>query len=277
MPSESLTVALVSEVFVNDDAQQRLCNRLGEAKSLGAQFVVLPELPLNRWSPATKRSVADDAEPPGGRRCNILSSAAREVSIALLGGAIVRNPVTGQRLNTALVFDAAGNLVASYAKLHIPQEPGFWETSHYEPGCNPPSVIHLRGVAIPFGIQICSDVNRPQGTHILAALGAEAILVPRASEKATYEQWRIVFQANAITAASYILSVNRPWPEQGIAIGGPSIAVGPGGEIILETTDRIAVATLNRDVVRQARRAYPGYLPTRSPLYAEAWAAAARR
>ena len=60
--------------------------------------------------------------------------------------------------------------------------------------------------------------------------------------------------------------------EEGVLIGGPSIAVDPEGKILVETTDRMAVVTLDSEVVRQARVDYPGYLPIRAQLYAKAWA-----
>jgi len=120
-------------------------------------------------------------------------------------------------------------------------------------------------------MQICSDTNRPEGSHLLGAQGAEAILIPRATEQETYERWKVVFRANALTSTSYVLSVNRPEPEDGVPIGGPSVAVDPEGNMLVETTDRLAVVTLERDVVRQARVDYPGYLPIRAALYAKAW------
>ena len=276
MPGDTLTVALVTEVFPRDeDAAGRLRQRLEEARTRGAELAVLPELPLNHWSPATQTPRAEDAEPPGGPRSRRLAEAAAAAGIGVLGGAIVTDAAAGERRNTALLFDADGSLIATYAKLHLPQEPGFWETSHYEAGRHPPAVVQLSGAALPLGMQICSDINRP-GAAALAASGAEAILVPRATEAATYERWRLVFRATALTTSAYVLSVNRPVtdpPPDEAPIGGPSIAVGPDGSILEESTDPLAVVTLDREAVHRARRAYPGYLPVRADLYAEAWAA----
>ncbi len=120
-----LTVALISDTFFSDAGEARLRARLGEARAAGADLAVLPEIPLNPWSPATTVVHEDDAEEPGGRRHGTMSAAAREVGIGLVGGAIVRDAATGRRHNTALVFDAHGALVASYAKVHLPDEPGF--------------------------------------------------------------------------------------------------------------------------------------------------------
>lgn len=274
MPNRTLTIALISDVFYSADGADRLRQRLTEAKARGADLAVLPELPLNPWSPATKNARDEDAEAPEGPRHAIQSAAARDVGIGLVGGAIVRNPATGRRHNTALIFDATGRLRATYAKLHIPEEPGFWESSHYEGGTAMPAVIDAFPLKV--GVQICSDMNRPEGSHLLGALGAEAILGPRATEQRTYPRWRVVWQANALTCAAYVLSVNRPAPEQDVLIGGASIAVAPDGEVLVETTDPVAVVTLDRARVEQARKDYPGYLAIRADLYAAGWAAAQR-
>jgi deaminated glutathione amidase len=264
-----LTVALVSEVFWQPDGIGRLAETLDECARRGADLAVLPELPLNPWRPATKEPIDVDAEPMDGPRAMAQATAAREAGIGLVGGIINRDPATGRRTSRVLVFDRSGELVATYEKLHLPEEPGFWETSHYEPGTKAPRRIDAFGM--PVGIQVCSDTNRPEGSHLLGAQGAQAILIPRATEEKTYQRWKIVFRANALTSGSYVLSVNRPDPEAGVLIGGPSIAVDPNGTVLLETTDRIGLVTLESRVVSEARIAYPGYLPVRARLYADAW------
>jgi N-carbamoylputrescine amidase len=265
-----LTVALVSEVFWEADGTQRLRQRLAEAAERGADLAVLPELPLNPWRPATKEAHDDDAEPMDGPRATAQREAAKEEGVGLVGGIIYRNADTGRRTSRALVIDRAGEIRATYEKLHLPEEPGFWETSHYDPGTQPPQRIDAFGV--PIGVQICSDNNRPEGTHLLGAQGAMASLVPRASEEKTYQRWKTVFRSNALTGCLYVLSVNRPHPEEGVLIGGPSVAFDPNGELLVETTDRMALVTLDASTVTDARRAYPGYLPIRARLYADAWA-----
>ncbi len=264
-----LTVALISEVFWEPDGLGRLDERLDEAVRRGADVALLPELPLHPWRPATREAVEDDAEPMGGPRMTAQASAARGAGIGLVGG-IIHRDADGRRTSRALVFDANGDLISTFEKLHLPEEPGFWETSHYEPGTQVGRPIDAFGM--PVGIQICSDTNRPEGSHLLGALGAEAILIPRASEEKTYQRWKVVFRANALTSAAYVLSVNRPYPEQGILLGGPSVAIDPSGFALVETTDRLALITLEHAVIAKARKDYPGYLPIRARLYAEAWA-----
>ncbi|MDQ2941572.1 MAG: carbon-nitrogen hydrolase family protein [Chloroflexota bacterium] len=269
-----LTVALVSDVFWEADGAARLKERLEEAADRGADLALLPEIPLNPWRPATKVPVHDDAEGTDGPRAAVQSEAAQGAGIGLVGGIIHRGP-DGRRTNRALVFDRSGELVATYEKVHLPEEPGFWETSHYEPGTDAPRRIDAFG--LPVGVQICSDINRPEGSHLLGAQGAQAILVPRASEERTYPRWKLVFRAIALTSSVYVTSVNRPHPESGVLIGGPSVVVDPNGNVLLETTDPLAVVTLESRVVDRAKRDYPGYLPIRADLYGAAWEEISRR
>ncbi len=270
-----LTVALISEVYWEPDGAQRLRERLAEAADRGADLAVLPELPLNRWSPSTKEPRDEDAEGMDGERTRVQAEAAAEAGIGLVGGIIHRESGKGRRTSRALVFDRAGNLKATYEKLHLPEEEGFWETSHYEPGTEAPKRIDAFGV--PIGVQLCSDNNRPEGTHLLGAQGVVAMINPRASEEREYQRWKIVWRANALTSCCYILSVNRPHPENGVLIGGPSVAIDPNGNTVVETTDTLALVTLDEQVVADARRDYPGYLPVRARLYADAWAEIAGR
>jgi len=268
---DTFAIALVSGVFFNEDGEERLRATLREARARGADLALLPELPLNRWSPATATARDDDAELPGGWRSQLLAETARTVGIGVVGGAIVRNPASGERYNTALVFDARGMLIASYRKVHLPDEDGFREPCHYVPGDRTAEVIDAFG--FPLGIQICSDMNRPEGCHLLGAAGAAAILNPRATESSTYDRWKLVFRANALTSTAYVLSVNRPSPEEGVALGGPSIAVDPHGDVLTESLESIVVVPLERAIVERARRTYPGYLATRSDVYAAGWSA----
>jgi predicted amidohydrolase len=269
-----LNIALIRKVFANPDDVAELHKSLTEARSQGAQLAVLPEIPLNAWSPATKDPQDDEAEAPAGRRHRAMSEAAREIGIALIGGAIIRDPKSGRCHNTALAFDTSGELVGSYRKLHLPEEEGFWETSHYDAGDKPPSVI--QGLPMRFGIQVCSDANRPEGSLLLGALGAEVIVCPRATEAATFPRWKTVLTANALTSCTYVISVPRPQPEFGVPLGGPSFAVAPTGDVLIESIEPIVLVTIERKVIEQARQRYPGYLPTRAELYAEGWKSAAQ-
>lgn len=268
---DSLTVALVRDTFADAPAAARLRACLAQARDQGAALALLPELPLDPWIPASREVSVDAAEPPGGRRQTLLAEAAAEAGIGVVGGAILQDPATGTRHNTALVYDARGALLARYRKVHVPWEDGFWERAHYDAGDTPPAPFD--GFGLRLGLQLCSDLQRPQGCHLLGAAGAEAVLAPRATLDWTWERWRTVIRANAITAALYVCSANRPGPERGVPLGGPSLVVDPHGEVLLETTEPLALVTLEGRVVSEARAAYPGYLDVRAGLYARGWAA----
>ena len=267
MNPDTLKVALISDVF--PDEGDRLDATLHAATDAGAQLALLPELPLHPWVPAHRNARDEDAELPEGARFAALSNAARNARVALLGGVIERQPTSGRRHNAALLFDANGALVARYHKLHLPEEEGFWETSHYEPGDSVPGVSELLGLRV--GIQICSDANRPEIGHVLAAAGAELLLVPRATPTETYPRWRTVLTALAITSCTFVASINRPAGRAGEMTGAPSLLIAPDGEILVETEAPLAVAEVDRTRLVEARRTYPGYLPVRSALYADGW------
>ena len=269
MPDQSLTVALITEVFPYASDWERLPEVLGRAKEMGAELAVLPEIPLNPWSPESKVPLEDDAEGVDGPRQRVMSAAASQVGIALLGGAIIRDPDSGIRHNTALLYDAGGSCLERYKKVHLPEEEGYWETSHYEPGHEPPTVVN--GLPLKIGLQLCSDVNRTTGFQLLGAMGAEVVLAPRCTPPQTYERWRLVLRANAVTSGTYVISANRPAPIPDGLIGGSSIAIDPNAEVLLETTDPVSVVTLRRDVVYAARKEYPGYLKVFPEIYAEGW------
>ncbi len=270
MSDHTRTIALISEVFWQEDGRERLLKRLFEAREMGAQVAVIPELALNPWSPFSKDQKASDAESSGGPRCQIQMEAAREAGIGLVGGAILFDE-HGARFNTALVINSSGTLVGSWKKAHIPDEPGFWEVDHYDRGNDP--LTPIDGLGFPLGVQICSDANRPQGTQLLAAAGAECVVVPRASESATWHRWRPVLIANALTSCCWVATVNRPEPEEGVLLGGPSFAVDPNGAVLVETTDPVCTFSYDARRLGEHRAAYPGYLSIRSDLYASGWSA----
>lgn len=266
----TMVVALLREVFFGDESDGRLGRLLAEARQKGAELVVLPELAHLPWRPAFREAVRGDAEPLRGRTFERLSKAARFEAVAVLGGAIVVDEANGQRYNTALLLDQYGELVASYRKLHLPDEPGFYEADHYAPGDGIPRVVEQ--FPLRLGVQICSDVNRPEGSHILAAMGAEVLLCPRATEARTFPRWRTVLTANAITSSCYVLSVPRPRPEFDVPLGGTSIAIAPDGTVLGESEETLMLVELERTCVERARVSYPGYLAVRSELYARGWA-----
>jgi N-carbamoylputrescine amidase len=275
MSPSTLRVALVTEVFFDDSAGERLLDRLVGARDAGAELVVLPELPLDPWVPISKRARPEDAEEPEGPRHRLQADAARRAGVALLGGAIVRDPATGKRHNTALLFDRNGVLSGSYRKVHLPFEEDFWEAAHYRPGDKAPEV--MPGLPLPVGVQICSDANRTTGCQLLAARGAEVIIVPRATPASSWERWRLVLRADAVTSAAWVVTVNRPANVETTPVGGPSAVIAPDGTVVAENTEPMTVVRLDRESVERARNDYPGYLDFHPEVYERAWRTVAAR
>ncbi|MXW83651.1 MAG: carbon-nitrogen hydrolase family protein [Rhodothermaceae bacterium] len=264
--ARDLTVALISEIF---SSERELVDCLEHAHDQDAALAILPELPFNLWSPATKAVCAEDAEGPGGLRENMLCAAAKKAGIAVLGG-VIRRDSGGLRTNLALLSDSHGCIIGSSAKHVLPDEEGFWECDHYRPSEDPPRIIEFTGIKL--GVQICSDANRPTAAQLLAAQGVQVILAPRATSPSSWKRWRLAYQAMALTCSAWVVSVGRPRPEFGVDMGGPSLVVNPMGEVLLETTDRIAVTTLNLSAVEDARQSYPGYLVWAAKMYVAGWA-----
>lgn len=251
-PLRDLTVALHCAIQPDVDS-------LRAARHGGADLVVLPELCWQSWCPARPEREAEDED---CGRAQQQAQSARQAGVWLLGGSILN------RRNTALLFNPAGEIRLRYEKMHLPQEPGFWEANHYDAGGEGPKVCDELG--FPLGVQLCSDIQRPFGSMFLRAQGASAILVPRATERATYGKWRLVMQAMARVSGCYLLSVNRPNLEDP-PIGGPSLVIGPDGEIVAEQEGLWLQATLRHEEIVKARSEYPGYLDIPHPVYAKAW------
>ncbi|MCP4835916.1 MAG: carbon-nitrogen hydrolase family protein [Phycisphaera sp.] len=259
-------IALVAEVYPEDD--QSLVDDMKQAADAGARIVVLPECPAQAWAPGRSTPRPADAEEAGGPRESRQSEAARMSGVALLGGGIERC-ADGRRRNAAVLWDAEGVERLRYHKMHIPDEPGFREAAHYEPGLDRPRVVEVEGLRV--GAQICSDNQRPEGAMMLAAQGCDCILNPRATERGLLDRWKTIWRANAMVTGCWVVSANRPRPEPGTPLGGPGVAVSPEGEICLESDSKMSFVDVDPARVTSARAVYPAYLAIPGTTYAAAW------
>ena len=219
-----------------------------------ADLILLPELPFQEWAPAQRGNLMPDMD--------LKAQAQLCPQVAILGGGVQA------RRNRAILF-VGGRVELDYAKMHLPQEEGFWEADYYDPGQQPPEVCDALG--FPLGVQICSDIHRPFGMSYLAQQGVSLVLCPRATERGTYAAWKRVYQASARIHSCYIASVNRPAPENGVPLGGPSLLVGPDGEVLVEGDEEVLYAELDLQKIVQAKAGYPGYLAWPWETYAKAW------
>ena len=141
---------------------------------------------------------------------------------------------------------------------------------------SPPDVV--RGFGLPFGHPDLLGHEPAGGLSSAGGDGRSRRSSTRARRRRQpYERWKLVFRANALTSTAYVLSVARPAPEQGVPLGGASIAIDPTGEVIAESTDPIVLVQLDEQVIAAARQRYPGYLQLYPDLYARGWSSLTAR
>lgn len=193
--------------------------------SANTDLLILPELPWQPWPPQHPAPLPQR-----------------------FPSAILSGNTTPEGHNLALLHDAQGQLHLQQEKMLIPPEESF------TPGSTLPQVCDALG--FPLGVLICSDAQNPLGWAALHAQGAAAILVPRATEPATWPTWKATFQTMARICSAYVVSVSRPEPEH----RSPTVVIAPDGSVEHESLDPVVHATLSIDKVLAARRTYPGNL-----------------
>jgi N-carbamoylputrescine amidase len=260
----------------------RISQLVDHAADTGAVIACLPELALSSYfslefSRANEHhffSVDDEVVSAISQRC-------RERNIALiLPFAESSGPVP---YNTALVIDQTGAIVGRYRKAHLPgsfplpPDPPIstYERLAFAPGNDRFPVFHVAGLTI--GIQICYDMNFPEGFRCLALKGAELIFYPtngfdfRSNPKQSNgADSDFVARTRAYENTVFLLKVNKRGSEHGRTFSSPTRLIGPRGEIIstLESTeDDVLVGEIDRDSVIEARRRLPWGRDRRPELY----------
>jgi deaminated glutathione amidase len=249
----------VEDVDANLAEADRL---IGEGAGDGADLAALPEL-FAHLGPA--RRVAELAEPvPDGPTCRMLSDAARERAIWVLGGSIAERD--GDRVyNTSLLFDREGTLVARYRKLHLfdvqlPGQPPFRESATFAEGTE--LVTHETEFG-RLGLSICYDLRFPELYRGLMAVGAEVLLVPAQFQQATgRDHWEVLLRARAIENQCFVVA-----PAQWGTFGGGSrrsfgnsAIVDPWGRVLVQAPEEgtgVWSTDLDFGELRRVRRTLP--------------------
>lgn len=246
---------------------------IARASSEGAQLVLLPENGLMLASGPRMRESALDAQSPAVAR---LAAAAKQHGVAvILGGAKFR--ADGRITNRALVFDASGNMCATYDKIHLfdARVGGqSFEASRVEEPGGEPVVVRLGDWNL--GLTICYDVRFPELYRALARHGAEVLLVPAAFTRTTGRaHWETLLRARAIENGCYVVASATVTPEgvEGDAFEtfGHAMVVDPWGAVVAdlgERDDEVVVVSLAVDAVVQARTALPVLEQCRPDAYA---------
>ncbi len=288
MSKRMLTVALVQESDHGSVEANLACieTRVAEAARHGAQLVLLQELHNGAYF-CQHEDVAefDRAESIPGPSSERLAAIAQRHGVVLVGSLFERR-APGLYHNTAVVFDRDGRLAGKYRKMHIPDDPGFYEKFYFTPGDLGFTPIDTSVGRL--GVLVCWDQWYPEAARLMALAGAELLLYPTAigwdpndaeSEKARQrEAWILSHRGHAVANGVPVLSCNRvgfeaaPAAAGGIAFWGSSQVLGPQGEVIAEADTaqaQLLLAQIDLERSEQVRRIWPFLRDRRIDAYAD--------
>jgi N-carbamoylputrescine amidase len=240
--SHTVTVALVQMRCAEAKSAnvETALGRIADAAARGAQIVCLPELFAGLYFCQSEdhRQFAE-AEPIPGPTSEVLSQAARRHGVALVASLFERR-APGLYHNTAVVFDADGRLVGRYRKMHIPDDPLYYEKFYFTPGdlgfCSFPTRYGRLGVCV------CWDQWFPEAARLTALTGAEILFYPTAigwlhAEKQAFgasqhSAWETMMRSHAIANGMFVAAVNRTGIEGGLEFWGASFVADPNGNVL---------------------------------------------
>jgi len=292
-----LTVGLIQESVTADAAAnlEHAVARIREAAGRGAQIICLQELFNSPYfCKAEKCDRFDLAESIPGPTVERMQSLAKELEVVLVVP-IFERQAAGVYRNSAAVVDADGSLLGVYRKMHIPDDPLFYEKYYFTPGDS--HVQHdgdhkgSHGFRVwttryaNIGVLICWDQWYPEAARINALLGAEILFYPTAigwhpAEKAEFgesqlDAWRTAQRAHAISNGVFVAAPNRVGHEDeagtnGIEFFGHSFVCDPFGRIIAEAgaEPTVLVAECDRGLIEETRRNWPFLRDRRIDAYA---------
>ena len=227
--------------------KHKLARNIADVAKQGAQLVVLQELHNSLYFCQTEN--VDNfslAEPIPGNSTQFYGELARQHSIVLVTSLFERR-AAGLYHNTAVVFEKDGSIAGKYRKMHIPDDPAYYEKFYFTPG---DLGFHPIKTSIGvLGVQVCWDQWYPEGARLMALQGAELLIYPTAigyessdtpeEQERQREAWTTVQRGHAVANGLPVIAVNRvghePDPSgqtNGIQFWGSSFMAGPQGEIL---------------------------------------------
>src|SRR6202165_426298 len=248
--AEKFTVGLIqmscsldpSENFAKAEA------RIQEAAKRGAQIICLQELLRSQYFCQEENAdLFELAEPVPGPSTEALSKLARSLNVVIIGSLFERR-AAGIYHNTAATIDADGSLAGKYRKMHIPDDPLYYEKFYFTPGDLGFPNFDTRFARI--GVLVCWDQWYPEGARLSSLGGANILFYPTAigwhpSEKAQYgaaqlDAWQTIQRSHAIANGIYVAAVNRVGYEGpadgGLEFWGSSFVADPFGQLITEAS-----------------------------------------
>ena len=286
--SRLLKVGFV-QMAMGEDAeanQARAEQGIREAAAQGAELVCLPELYRSRYfCQAEDAANFDLAEEIPGATTERLAGLAAELRLTLVASLFERR-AAGVFHNTAAVIDGDRGYVGKYRKMHIPDDPRYYEKFYFTPGDLGFRSFHTRPAEL--GVLVCWDQWYPEAARLTALRGAEVLLYPTAigwhpEEKETHgaEQqsaWETMQRSHAIANGCFVLAVNRvgfepdPAGRGGIEFWGRSFLVAPDGRVLLrapEDREAVLVAEIDLAQIDRARVGWPFFRDRRIDAYGD--------
>ena len=249
---------------------ERVRSAMAEAAAGGADLAVFPEATQIRFG----SDLAGAAEPLDGPFCSSLAAVAKQTGVSLVAGVFEPAP-DGRVYNTAVAYDGAGELVASYRKLHLFDAFGQRESDSVAPGS---AIVSCLLGGVPVGLQICYDVRFPELSRALTVGGASLLLVPAAWAAGLFkeEHWVTLVRARAIENTVWVAAVGQvPDPDEAshrhLGGVGRSMLVDPFGVVRadLGPSPRVLVADVDPALVGEVRASVPSLANRRTDLFGE--------
>ncbi|MEI6235601.1 MAG: carbon-nitrogen hydrolase [Planctomycetota bacterium] len=268
----TVTVALVQMTCSNDLNANvaKALDRVAEAARNGAQIVCLQELFRSPYFCQTE----DDncfalAETIPGPTSHALSDAAKKNGVVLVGS-LFEKRADGLYHNTAVVFDKDGSLAGTYRKMHIPDDPCFYEKFYFTPGDADPGFKSINTSLGKIAVLVCWDQWYPEAARLAALSGAKILFYPTAigwhpaddleTKRVQADAWETIQRSHAIANGCFVCSVNRVGPESNLQFWGNSFIADPFGKIVAKSatdSEAILMAECNLDQIDWTRRHWP--------------------
>ena len=258
-------------LMVEENLQKAL-SLIGQAAQRGAQIICLQELFRSQYFCQKQDATTFDlSEPIPGPSTEALAAAARQHQVVIVGSLFERRDA-GVYHNTAIVLDADGSLLGTYRKMHIPDDPLYYEKYYFTPGDQGYRSFDTRYGRI--GVLVCWDQWYPEGARLTALQGAKVLFYPTAigwhpAEKAQYgaaqhDAWRTMQRAHAIANGVYVAAVNRVGhegpSEGGLEFWGRSFVSDPFGVVLSEASsqeEEVLVVECDLAHLESVRRNWP--------------------
>ena len=262
------------------DNCQRLAEKIRQLAPKGAQLIVLQELHNGLYFCQEEDvSIFDQAEPIPGPSTALYGQLAKELQVVIVTSLFERR-APGLYHNTAVVLDKDGSIAGRYRKMHIPDDPGYYEKFYFTPG---DLGFHPIQTSLgKLGVLVCWDQWYPEAARLMALQGAELLIYPTAigfdpndtpdEQQRQRTAWQTVQRGHAVANGLPVVTVNRVGNEDGVPFWGTSFVAGPQGELLYEApVDQETEAVVEVDMLRseQVRRWWPFLRDRRIENYSE--------